>query len=214
MLSVAEQEVEDELMLRIRNSLDADLRSFEQLVALYRGRIVANCRHITGDPGMADDLAQEVFVKAYFGLRNFEGKSTVGHWLRVIKVRHCINHLKKTKSHVLVDAGAESLEGNPALSVAPVAEQRLDVQQDSEQVSEVLESMPAALRVVLVLRDMDDLSYLEIAEHLGISLSAVKMRIKRARDYFRRAYQELKRQEHKPHGTVTNLGSAVGQPYA
>lgn len=189
---VDDRAVENDLLLNMQRAPDADLRSFEQMVRLYHGRIVANCRHITGDPATADDLAQEVFVKAYFGLRKFEGKSTISHWLRVIKVRHCISHLKKAKSHVLVDVGEEALQGRPELSVAPAVERKIDVQNNRAQVNQVLASMPDALRLVLVLRDMDDLSYDEIAEHLNISLSAVKMRIKRARDSFRQAYENLK----------------------
>ena len=74
---------------------EGDLHAFEQLVLRYQKRILADCRYLTHDENNAEDLAQEVFVKAYFGLRGFEGRSTFRHWLQRIKVHHCLNHLKK-----------------------------------------------------------------------------------------------------------------------
>jgi RNA polymerase sigma-70 factor (ECF subfamily) len=108
-------------------------------------------------------------VKAYFGLAGFEGRSTFRHWLQRIKVHHCLNHLKRRE-------------------VAPVADREIETVEDRKRVHDVLDAMPGTLRVPLVMRDMDELSYDEIAVALGIGLSAVKMRIKRARDLFRRLY--------------------------
>ena len=186
-----EESVEVDLLVKIKSAPDADLRFFEQLVHSYRGRIVANCRHITGDSSVADDLAQEVFVKAYFGFKKFEGRSSVAHWLRTIKVRHCLTHLKSTRSRVLLDISEEAVQSRPELAVPPSAEGKIDVLANKARVNEVLAAMPGSLRLVLVLRDMDDLSYDEIATYLDISLSAVKMRIKRAREFFRKSYVEM-----------------------
>ena len=66
----------DELLLQeARKAPEGDLRAFEQLVLRYQGRVVANCRFITHDQNNAEDLAQEVLVKAFFGLPRFEGRS-------------------------------------------------------------------------------------------------------------------------------------------
>ena len=86
---------DEELLQEARNAPEGDLRAFEQLVLRYQRRVVANCRYITRDLNNAEDLAQEVMVKAYFGLRRFEGRFSFAGWLQRIKINHCLDHLKK-----------------------------------------------------------------------------------------------------------------------
>src|SRR5450631_1032280 len=81
-------EQDDELFESARTAPAGDLRAFEELLQRYQRRIVADCRHITRDESVAEDLAQEVFLKAFFGMKNFEGRSSFRHWLQVIKVHH------------------------------------------------------------------------------------------------------------------------------
>jgi RNA polymerase sigma-70 factor, ECF subfamily len=179
---------DDELIERAQQSPEGDLRAFEELVRKYQRRIVANCRHITRDPNNAEDLAQEVFVKAFFALRGFEGRSSVRHWLQTIKVNHCLNHLKKQQRAVMVDLDEEE-SWTPAATAPQPAAGELETLAERQIIERVLDSMTSTLRIPLVLRDMDDLSYDEIANMLGIGLSAVKMRIKRARQEFRERYE-------------------------
>src|ERR1700739_1578255 len=114
---------DEELLEEARKAPEGDLRAFEKLVLRYQRRVVANCRFITRDPNNAEDLAQEVLVKVFFGLRSFERKSSFGHWLRRIKINHCLNHLKKQKSHVFVDLGDPDADGVEKLKVEVTAEQ-------------------------------------------------------------------------------------------
>lgn len=178
---------EDELFEEARRAPDGDLRAFEALVQQNHRRIVADCRHITRDESVAEDLAQEVFLKAYFGMHNFEGRSSFRHWLQVIKVHHCLNHLKRVKKNQLsIDDEEEGMTNSVELSTADKTLERLS---DRQRIHRILEIMPETLRLPLVLRDMDELSYEEVAANLNISLSAVKMRIKRAREWFRARYE-------------------------
>jgi RNA polymerase sigma-70 factor (ECF subfamily) len=184
----AANEQDDELFESARGAPPGDLRAFEELVERYQRRIVADCRHITRDESVAEDLAQEVFLKAYFGMKNFEGRSSFRHWLQVIKVHHCLNHVKKQKGKTAVsidDEGPPTKEETKAFSSHDRSEERFGEQQI---IHRVLEAMPDNLRIPLLLRDMDELSYEEVAETLKLSLSATKMRIKRARDWFRDQY--------------------------
>jgi RNA polymerase sigma-70 factor (ECF subfamily) len=181
-------EEEDELLEEMRHAAEGDLRAFETLVRLHQRRIVADCRHITKDQSIAEDLAQEVFVKAYFGLANFEGRASFRHWLQVIKVHHCLNHLKKQKGKA-VSIEEEVLRGGSDLKAFATIDKDFDRISDQELIHRVLDAMPETLRIALVLRDMDELSYEEVASSLSISLSAAKMRIKRAREWFRSRYQ-------------------------
>jgi RNA polymerase sigma-70 factor (ECF subfamily) len=158
------------------------------LVKEHQRRIVADCRHITHDEAVAEDLAQEVFVKAYFGMKTFEGRSSFGTWIKVIKVNHCLNYLKKQRGKTVSidEEGPQTREEIMAFSSEDRSEERLSEQQI---IHRILDAMPDSLRVPLVLRDMDELSYEEVAIKLNVNLSAAKMRIKRAREWFREQYE-------------------------
>ena len=180
---------DEELVRAVRKAREGDLRAFEQLMEQHQKRILADCRYLTRDENNSEDLAQEVFVKAFFGLRNFEGRSSFRHWLQSIKVHHCLNHLKKRGGKEVLSIDDEAVEGYEQLHVPAVAHQEVESQGSRQRIESILSSMPATLRIPLVMCDMDELSYEEIAASLGIGLSAVKMRIKRAREQFRRRYE-------------------------
>lgn len=184
------QDIDQELLRAVREAPEGDLRAFEQLVLRYQNRILANCRYLTGDKNNAEDLSQEVFLKAFFGLPKFEGRSSFRHWLNRIKVNHCLNHLKKDAGRQAVVLDDESTSAFDELRTDPEAAHRLERLEDRAKIERILASMPATLRIPLIMRDMDDLSYEEIADALGLGLSAVKMRIKRGREFFRSLYPE------------------------
>ena len=129
-------------------------------------------------------------MKAYFGIRNFEGRSSFRHWLQRIKINHCLTYIKKRSSAGeqldIEDPGLQSAE---QLQVAPQAHRLAEQESDRQRIRGVLDTMTDTLRIPLVLRDMDGFSYEEVAASLGIGLSAVKMRIKRAREVFRALYE-------------------------
>lgn len=182
--------LEEQALVRAAKIAPADdLRAFEALIERNQGHVVANCRHLTGSPAEAEDLAQEVFVKAFFALRKFEERSSFRTWVRQIKVNHCLTHLTKRKKERAVDLDDPKVAEDQALRVEAVAEEQLLADDERARIQAVLDALGESLRVPLVLRDLDGLSYQEIAEQLGLGLSAVKMRIKRGREEFRRLYQ-------------------------
>jgi RNA polymerase sigma-70 factor, ECF subfamily len=182
---------DEELLQQAREAPEGDLRAFEKLVLRYQRRVVANCRYITRDPNNAEDLAQEVLVKAFFGLRGFEGRSTFGSWLQRIKINHCLNYLKKQAGRSYVGVEERDVEEFDQLKVHATAEKEAGTISDRQLISQVLDSMSNTLRIPLLLCDMDELSYEEVAQSLRISLSAAKMRIKRAREEFRERYEKM-----------------------
>jgi RNA polymerase sigma-70 factor (ECF subfamily) len=165
-----------------------DTRAFEALVRRHQGFVVTNCRIITRSAADADDLAQDVFVKAFFGLRRFEGRAQFRTWLQRIKVNHCLNHLRKTRGAIMVDIDDVVPEDHDALRTPASAPMEVQAAADRARIVSVLDAMPDTLRIPLMLRDGDGQSYEEIAEQLGIGLSAVKMRIKRGREEFRQRF--------------------------
>jgi RNA polymerase sigma-70 factor (ECF subfamily) len=127
-------------------------------------------------------------MKVYFGLAGFERRSSFNTWVQRIKSNHCINFVKKKRlSTVELDApGVEGASGTP-----PEAERKLEKEATKARVGRVLLQLTETLRIPLVMRDMDGMPYDEIAEELEIGLSAVKMRIKRGREEFRRLMKAM-----------------------
>jgi RNA polymerase sigma-70 factor, ECF subfamily len=179
---------DEDLLQEARKAPEGDLRAFEQLVLRYQSRVVANCRHITRDQNNAEDLAQEVLVKVFFGLRGFEGRSSFAGWLNRIKINHCLDHLKRQNSRSFVGIEEQHVNEFDQLKDLTTAEKLAEGISDQQRITRVLDSISSSLRVPLILSDMDGLTYEEVAQALGISLSATKMRIKRARDVFREQY--------------------------
>ena len=180
---------DEELVRRIIGGPERDVRAFEYLVARYQSKVLTNCRYLA-NAADADDLAQEVFVKAYFALDRFEGRSTFKTWIRRIKVNHCLNFLQRKRELTV------SLE-DPALDVRGLSHPQasalaqLENSERKTRIQRVLRQMSETLRVPLVLREVDQCSYREIADFLGLGDSAVKMRVKRAREEFRRRFGEM-----------------------
>ena len=184
----------DEELVEASRSGGGSSQAFDELVSRHQGRIMANCRYISKSPNDAEDLAQEVFVKAFFALPRFEARSSFKTWLQRIKINHCLNHLEKKRGKVFIDAEEPGLAAVDEMRVQPRAERDLSSIEDRERIEIVLDDLSEALRVPLVLREVDGLSYQEIADHLEISLSAAKMRIKRAREAFRDDWERLQRE--------------------
>ena len=186
----AGHQTDEELIAELRDGPDGATWAFDELVLRHQGKVIANCRYLTRSPGDAEDLAQEIFVKAYYGLSRFEGRSAFGTWLYRIKVNHCLNFIEKKHGRFFVDIDDVAAVGHESLRSRSTPEETLKSRTDQEHIGRVLDQMEDTLRIPLVLRDLDGLSYQDIADELQIGLSAVKMRIKRGRDEFRQLWEE------------------------
>ncbi|MCB9549576.1 MAG: RNA polymerase sigma factor [Myxococcales bacterium] len=173
-----------ELVEQAQSALPGDTRAFSELMRRHLGRVRANCRAITRAPGDVEDLAQDVFVKAYFALGRFEHRAQFGTWVNRIKVNHCLNFLQKQRGKRFVDIDDTPIAGREA------TDRPLEQQQMRTHIEQTLDALPDSLRIPLIMCDMDNLPYQDIADALGIGLSAVKMRIKRGRERFRELYGE------------------------
>lgn len=186
---------DEDLVVRVQNTpKDGDMSAFEELVKRHKNHVVSNCRYITRSPGDSEDLAQEVFVKAFYALDRFERRSQFKSWIQRIKINHCMNFLRKRAGKTFVDVEDPGVATAPETHVAPVAETRAHASDQRTQIEETLDAMNDTLRLPLIMRDMDGLSYQEISETLGVSLSATKMRIKRGREEFRKIFEDKQTQ--------------------
>lgn len=102
-----DQQLSDEALIELVNdAAEGDTRPFEVLVRRYEAKVMTNCRYLSGSPHDAEDLAQEVFVKVYFGLAGFQARSSFETWVQRIKSNHCINFVKKNERDPADPVGA------------------------------------------------------------------------------------------------------------
>jgi len=179
-----------QLVEEARSAPPGDLRAYGELVRRHEAAVKTNCRYISGSVADAEDLSQDVFVKAYFGLRRFEGRSSFLTWIKRIKANHCINFVKKRRVRSFVDVEDPSVMTSDRIRVEPAGTSGLTRAKRRERIRTALEGIPDSLRIPLILRDLDGLSYQAIAEDMGIGLSAAKMRVKRGREAFRARFED------------------------
>ncbi|MGQ9525205.1 MAG: sigma-70 family RNA polymerase sigma factor [Armatimonadota bacterium] len=169
--------------------------SFEELVARYERRIYNLILRQVGDPEDAADLAQETFVKAFRAFGQFRGESSVFTWLCRIALNLCKNRFRqrdrmRSVAGVSIEEMAESEEPGQAPQEVPdwsQSPERLYEQRElADRVQEAIANLPREYREVVVLRDLQHLSYQEIAQVTGLTLENVKTRLHRGRLMLRR----------------------------
>ena len=175
---------EEELAV-IRKVQNGDVNAFEDLVAAYEKNVYNLALRMTGSPEDAEDMAQEAFIKAYNSLSSFRGESKFSVWLYRIVSNVCLDYLRKRKKQGTVSLSVEDDEGEeaqldlPDLSQSPEAV--LEKKLTREAVQRGLAALPEDARHILLLREIQGLSYEEIGETLGLEAGTVKSRIFRAR---------------------------------
>lgn len=134
------------------------------------------------DVSEAEDAAQEVFIKAFRALGSFHGKAAFSTWLYRIAVNHCKDRLrqKQRRKQESWEALLEK-EGEKAEALFSSSAPASFPEETAELLSKILSSLPEKFREIIVLREMQGLSYQELAETLDCTLDAVKSRLKRAR---------------------------------
>jgi RNA polymerase sigma-70 factor (ECF subfamily) len=132
------------------------------------------------DPQDAQDAAQDVFLKAYRGLKDFRPDASLYTWLYRIAMNTCLDYKRKTQRTPIHECLSEDRPSND-----PSPERNCETREISEAVQSALQKLPKKLRPAIVLREIDGLSYEEIAEVLNTSVGTVKSRISRAREELR-----------------------------
>lgn len=169
----------------IRRVLDGDGNAFEALVAAYEKNVYNLALRMTGNAQDAEDMAQEAFVKAYTSLPGFRGDSKFSVWLYRIVSNVCLDFLRRQNRRPASSLSQEDEDGEetqmdiPDESQSP--EQLLERSLTQEAVQRGLQSLSEEQRQILLLREIQGLSYEEIAETLDLEAGTVKSRIFRAR---------------------------------
>lgn len=160
--------------------------AFEPLVERYRRRVFSVVFHIVRRADQVEDLAQEIFIKAYVGIRSYNFQSSFGTWLARIAVNHCYDYLRRERAS-RVKYYWQMQEDKPRELEARLEDPgtaELDSERRAELrdlVGKLLERAPVQDRILLVLKELEDLSVEEIAQVLKIRPGTVKVRLHRAR---------------------------------
>jgi RNA polymerase sigma-70 factor (ECF subfamily) len=169
----------------VRLAQDGSPAAFEELVTKYQPKVFSMALSFTRNREAADDLAQEVFLKAYLALPRFHGKSEFGTWLYRISVNHIKDYLRKKGR-----AKEVSLDDVPEISFSD-RERTEKAQLESETearrtlVQRFVQGLPEKYRVIVTLRDIQGLAYEDISRILRLSPGTVDSRLHRARRMLR-----------------------------
>lgn len=157
----------------------AERESFDVLMAEHQGRVYGVALKVVSDPELAADVVQETFLRAWRGLSRFRGESTVGTWLYRIAINTALTARKRAlrAQGASLDA-VDEVEAEATPEVDP--ERRGEMLDLRRRLEDALDTLPAGQRAVVVLKDVEGWSHTEIAERLGISESAAKVRLHRA----------------------------------
>lgn len=172
------------LVERVRNG---DKRAFELLVEKYRRKIGRLLSRLVRDPEEVEDIAQETFIKAYRALPQFRGDAAFYTWLYRIAVNTAKNYLAARNRNMLTvsDVAGEEEEGGEERYTAPdidTPEAQLLSKQIAYAVNEAVEALPEELRTAITLREIEGMSYEDIANFMGCPIGTVRSRIFRARE--------------------------------
>lgn len=178
---------------------DHDLAVFDQLVIKYKDMVFNLCYRFMGNYDDANDCAQDTFLKAYKGLEKFRAEANFSTWLYRIAVNTCKNKLASltyrfSKMLFRIDPTKKEKKANVVREIAddsmsPVSD--LMKKESKIIIQKAIDSLPKDHKIVVVLRDIEELSYEEIVEITGYNLGTVKSKLFRARKQLRKKLEGL-----------------------
>jgi RNA polymerase sigma factor RpoE len=181
---MSEREIDQLLVERAQKG---DQRAFEQLVAKYQRKLGRLLSRFIRDQAEVEDVAQEAFIKAYRALPSFRGDSAFYTWLYRIGINTAKNYLVAQGRRAPTSTGfdseeAETFDDADQLRDINTPESVLHSKQIGETVNAAMEALPDELRTAIVLRELEGLSYEEIAKVMDCPIGTVRSRIFRARE--------------------------------
>ncbi len=190
-----DDQTESELVKRAQNG---DRQAFQEIVETYQRKVYGICIGMLKDPDDSKDVSQEVFIKVYRYLEKFNHESSFYTWLYRITVNKCIDFIRKQKRKREVDYDDEILRDGDVQGDDELLPSRLGVHPDKvygrkelrEKMLEALGTLSEKHRTILILREVEGLSYEEMADVLEVSKGTIMSRLYHARRYFQDAVQE------------------------
>jgi len=188
----------------IQRCQQGDQTAFEALVKKHERRVFGLVYQQVRQPNEVEDIAQEIFTKIYFSLPQFRVGASFEAWMYRITINHCYDHLRKRKREPQVretqlgDEEAALFEQLGSVTQSPHWDisKRLELRQTAEK---LLGLLPPRDRALLVLKEIEDLSIEELTQVFKSSTSAIKLRLFRARNLLRAAYEKTRRKAKGSH---------------
>src|SRR5580692_650803 len=186
--------------------------AFDYLVTYYHAGVFNLVYGILPDRADAADVTQEVFLRAFRGIRGFRQGSSLKTWLYRISVRQALNHRRWCWRHHRQQVSIDAEEEGRSLAldlkdIEATPYERLASQETQQAVRAALAQVPALFRSAVILRDLEGLSYEEVAEVLEVSVGTVKSRILRGRRLLKEILDPLLRasKAHAPESSIRTL---------
>lgn len=177
------EQVDKDLVRRVQNG---DKKAFDILVRKYQHKIIQLISRYIKDPSEALDVAQESFIKAYRALPRFRGDSAFYTWLYRIAINTAKNHLvarsRKLADYEIDVADAEQFEGSARLRNNDTPEHLLLTAEIAQTIRQAIDDLPEELRIAISLRELEGMSYEEIAQAMDCPVGTIRSRIFRARE--------------------------------
>jgi RNA polymerase sigma-70 factor (ECF subfamily) len=182
-LRIADQQAADDgLEEWVRRAREGDSGAYERVYRSCVGRVHAVCLRMSGSQQEAEELTQDVFVRAWQRLGSFRGESLFTTWLHRLTVNHVLQERRASGRRQSRERSDPDIEAYGHAAVAAMPGTRVDLER-------AIAALPEGARKVLVLRDVQGYRYQEIARLTGVSLGTVKAQIHRARALIREALE-------------------------
>jgi RNA polymerase sigma-70 factor (ECF subfamily) len=187
----------------VRRCISGDAAAWEEIVQRYHRRIYNICYRFAGSADDAQDLAQEVFIKMYRTLSSYDAeRGALMTWMTTLTRNLLVDHFRKTKHDRMTDSlDTTTSEHEDAMPLGeripdrgPAPDTRVQSREARETVHEALQKLSPELREAVILRDLQDMDYREIATVLKVPEGTVKSRINRGRGELARLLQRTYRQ--------------------
>jgi RNA polymerase sigma-70 factor (ECF subfamily) len=176
----------------IRKCKNGDHSAYGELLARYESGLYAICYSYTCDREQSLDIIQEVYIKIFRSIKNFDESYPLLPWLKKITINTCLNHLRDNRKykHLPMDGLAESDLSYLDLIESPDHIEEVVLQKKSRQIiMEALQVLPEIYRMALTLRYLEEMSYEEMARMLNLPMGTVKSHISRARRLLKQQLQ-------------------------
>ncbi len=182
----------------VQKSITGDPLAFEQIVHKYEKLVYSICYRMFNDSQDAMDYTQETFIKVYKNMEKAIGKGSFKSWICTIATNTCLDELRKRnkKQTISLDEGFDD-DNHPKYIVpdkAPTPLEEILISEDSQALKDAINVLSDENKSIIILRDIEGLSYDEIAEALNLTLGTVKSRISRARKKLQTNYLNLTQQ--------------------
>jgi len=189
--------------LLVRRCISGDAAAWEEIVQRYHRRIYNICYRFAGSNNHADDLTQEVFIKMYRTLNSYDmDRGAFMTWVTTVTRNLLVDHFRKTRQERMTDSlDTTSSDHEDAMALGeripdrgPAPDSRVQTREAKEAVHQALQKLSPELREAVILRDLQDMDYREIATALKVPEGTVKSRINRGRAELARLLQRTYRQ--------------------